>query len=203
MLEKLFQELNQIHFSGALPLPALTWNSRLRSSAGRFAPGSRNPLRPRAPEIEMASYLRELPDGDYHIKDTLLHEMVHYYLWHARKPYGHTAEFNAILRRVGARRYNPVPKLSPVKYWYACPHCTVKVPARRKLGPAACAVCCKKFNGGKFSAKFLLRISTQSNGPAMQITEAEEKIAVISPAEIIQRLESLKEMILRKSGMRA
>lgn len=200
MLENLFQELNDQHFGGALPVPTLTWNSRLRSSAGRFAPGSRNPLRPREPEIEVATYLKELSDGAYHIRDTLLHEMVHYYLWNARRPYGHTSEFNAILKRVGARRYNPVPKVSPVKHWYVCTNCSVSVPARRKLGTAACASCCKKWNGGKFSAKYILKLSNAPTAPKepISITAEEESIGFIAPEEIVRRLESLKQMLISK-----
>ena len=118
MLENFFHELNQIHFNGTLPLPELEWNSRLSSTAGRFCPGSRNPLRPRRPKIEIASYLKSLKEGSLHIRDTVLHEMIHYYLWHQGRPCGHTEEFHAIMKKVGAKRWNPVPKDRPIKHWY-------------------------------------------------------------------------------------
>lgn len=191
VLEQLFQELNLRHFQGELPLLKLTWNPRLRSTAGRFGPGSRNPLRPRAPLIEIAAYLEKIPEGEYHVKDTLLHEMIHYYLWFKKKPYGHTSEFHAIMKRVGARRYNPVPKLSPIKHWYECPKCLIRVPARRKLGPSACAVCCKKFNRGEFSALYVLR---KINGSSEKVEPAKS----LPPNEIIRRLEALKQMIQKK-----
>lgn len=200
MLEGLFQELNKRHFGEALPLPNLVWNSRLRSSAGRFAPGSRNPLRPRNPEIEVASYLKELADAEIHIRDTLLHEMVHYYLWHQKKPYGHTPEFHQILKRVGARRYNPVPKLSPVKYWYECKNCKKKIPARRKIRLSACADCCNRWNQGYFSEKFLLELSS---GPGTVVSnsatakETKNSEPTLAPNVLIARLESLKQMILQ------
>lgn len=178
MLEILFQELNTLHFEAVLPLPRLVWNSRLRTSAGRFCPGSRNPLRPRAPEIEIAAYLKELTDGSAHIRDTLLHEMVHYFLWHKRRPYGHTAEFHTILKRVGAQRYNPVPRLSPVKHWYECPQCRTKYPARRKLQDSACAACCKRYNQGHYSARYLLRISS----PPLEVPEQTPLAAQPEPA---------------------
>ncbi len=207
MLENLFQELNKRHFGDALPIPKLVWNSRLRSSAGRFAPGSRNPLRPKTPEIEVASYLKELADAEFHIRDTLLHEMVHYFLWHQKKPYGHTPEFHQILKRAGARRYNPVPKLSPVKYWYECKTCQKKIPARRKIRLSACADCCNRWNRGYFSEKFLLVMSSApetngekpgfKSGNEQHKTKIDEAPLPLPPQVLISRLESLKQMILR------
>lgn len=202
MLENLFQQLNREHFSEKLPLPLLRWNPRLRTSAGRFSPGSRNPLRPRNPLIEVASYLRELEGGDKHIRDTLLHEMVHYLLWHEKKPYGHTPEFHSILKKVGASRYNPVPKLSPVKYWYVCGHCRVRIPARRKLSDTACLACCEKWNGGRFSSRYLLKIlpaacsgelPAQTSAAPVAISRTEEKILPF--AEVVSLLDDLKEQI--------
>jgi predicted SprT family Zn-dependent metalloprotease len=193
VLETIFHELNRDHFAGELPLPALAWNPRLRTTAGRFSPGSRNPLLRREPRIEVASYLRELADGAMHIRDTVLHEMIHYFLWHKRRPYGHTEEFYTIMKRVGAKRYNPVPKLAPVKYWYVCASCRVRVPARRRLGQVACASCCEKFNQGNFSARYLLQIwsGTGERSPEPEPT--------LSPEEIIRRLEEIKSSILART----
>jgi predicted SprT family Zn-dependent metalloprotease len=202
VLEQLFQELNQIHFSGELPLPSLRWNSRLSSSAGRFCPGSRNPIQPRPPEIEVASYLRTLEDGMDHIRDTLLHEMVHYFLWHHRQPYGHTPEFHRILKRVGARRYNSVPKLRPVKHWYQCPGCRVVIPARRKIRNSACAPCCKKYNHGEYTDRFrLIAVSAPPPTPpgTPQTRQRASEQPVLPPEEIVRRLEELKRMLLGSS----
>ncbi len=189
MLEKIFAELNAQHFQGELPPLPLRWNSRLRSSAGRFVPGSRNPLFPRLSEIEIATYLRDLPDGEFHIRDTLLHELVHYFLWQKKRPYGHTAEFKAILKRVGARRYNPVPRLTPVKYIYRCPHCATTIPARRKIRASACASCCKKFNGGYYADKFRLQLDKDAKSAVPQMLNP------LAPEEIVRRLEDLKRKI--------
>lgn len=200
LLKEIFQELNERHFGGVLPLPTLKWNSRLSSTAGRFCPGSRNPLFPRAPEIDVASYLRGIPDGDMHIRDTVLHEMIHYYLWHCRRPYGHTAEFHEILRRVGAKRFNPVPKQKPVKYWYECPSCSVRIPARRRMEKYACAKCCDRSNGGYFSERFRLRLSTS---PAPEKTSApapKKENASLPVSEVMRRLEELKRIVIRARG---
>lgn len=161
MLEALFQQINEQHFDGFLEAPELLWNSRLRSSAGRFIPGRRSwqaVLRGETSRavIEVATYLKEIDQADHHIRDTLAHEMIHYWLWTRRRPYGHTDEFWMKMQAMGVSRYNPVPKLRPVKYQYRCPGCQKVFPARRKLGKLACADCCKRHSGGKYDSRFLL-----------------------------------------------
>lgn len=196
----LFEQLNQQYFQGELPLPMLTWNSRLSSSAGRFCPGSRNILIPRPPHIEIAAYLRKIPDSEFHIRDTMLHEMVHYLLWHRREPYGHTPEFHRILKRVGARRYNPVPNRKPAKHHYQCPACRIVIPARRQIKNSACLACCKKFNGGKYSEKFRLvptRAPTAPSPDQLRSTTDQEELPMLEPQEVINRLEALKRMLIK------
>lgn len=195
-LETIFTELNGLHFADSLPLPILRWNSRLSSTAGRFCPGSRiHIVNPRKCEIEVATYLRELADGEMHVRDTILHEMIHYHLWHSGKPYGHTEEFRRILKKVGAKRFNPVPKLRPYKHLYECPKCRKQIPARRRIEDSACRDCCKKYASGNFDRRFLLL-------PAIvrerEITLAEQP--ALSPSEIVRRLEELKQMLLRKTS---
>lgn len=190
-LAELFQNLNAQFFGGKIPLCELVWNSRLRSSAGRFSPGSRNPLLPRPAKIEIATYLRELPDAAHHIRDTLLHEMVHYYLWFQKRPYGHTPEFNAILKTVGASRYNQVPKTSPAKHHYQCPGCKVVYPTKRRIRDSACASCCKKYSRGRFDARFRLELCGKPQNPTVKLEET-----LMPVEETIRRLEGLKNMIL-------
>lgn len=201
-LSSLFSELNTHHFRAELPLPLLCWNSRLTTTAGRFTPGSRNPFRPRAPQIEVAGYLLELSGGEAHVRDTLLHEMVHYLLWHRRRPYGHTAEFHQILKAVGASRYNPVPQLRPVKYWYECPHCLVRTPARRELGDVACADCCQKLAGGRYSARFRLAKLPAGAGPSHAPVPVKELPPPIPFGELVDRLSELRA-IVREAELRS
>lgn len=155
-LRQIFDDLNEKHFDGFLDAPVLSWNSRLRTSAGRFIPGSRRFFRLKPPEIEVASYLKTETDGERHIIDTIAHEMIHYWLWVRKKPYGHTDEFYRKMKQMGASRYNPVPKLRPPKYFYQCPGCEQEFPARRKLGTLACLTCCKKHAGGRYDSRFKL-----------------------------------------------
>jgi len=159
MLERVFDEINQRHFDGFLDRPVLRWNSRLRSSAGRFFPGSRTWLQQRPPIIEIASYLQQESQAEALIRDTMAHEMIHYWLWVRRRPYGHTDEFWVRMKQMGVSRYNPVPKTRPYRYVYQCISCRTQFPARRKLGPLACAKCCKAHAGGRYDARFRLELA--------------------------------------------
>ena len=162
-LQSLFDEINGTCFGGLLPLPQLSWNSRLRTTAGRFAPGRRKLLREIPPRIEIASYLLEEENGLAIIKDTLAHEMIHYWLWFRRRPHGHTAEFYAKMNELGVSRYNTVPRHRPYKYLYSCPSCMISFPARKRLRAMACRACCDKHTGGRYDKRFrLVAESTES-----------------------------------------
>lgn len=153
-LISIFDELNQRHFDGFLERPVLRWNARLRTSSGRFFPGSRARALPAT--IEVASYLLEETDAEIHVRETIAHELIHYWLWVRRRPYGHTEEFYDKMQIMGARRYNPVPRKRPYKYLYQCSHCETIFKARRRLGPLACAKCCRSFSGGRYDERFKL-----------------------------------------------
>ena len=117
-LLEIFKQLNEKHFDGFLDPPVLRWNGRLRTASGRFFPGARQKkfgLRAvaRPPIIEVASYLLQESEGELHIRETLAHEMIHYWLWVRSRPHGHTDEFYAKMTEMGARRYNPVPRRLP------------------------------------------------------------------------------------------
>lgn len=160
-LHRIFAEINDAHFDGFLTVPVLRWNSRLRSSAGRFIPGHRRGLFANAqPTIEVASYLLEETNGPELIYDTIGHEMIHYWLWIRRRPYGHTPEFTAKMQMMGVSRYNPVPRLRPYKYLYRCSGCKKEFKTRRKLGPLACSDCCKVHSGGRYDKRFALYLDS-------------------------------------------
>lgn len=159
-LLEIFNRINERHFDGHLDPPLLKWNSRLRSSAGRFIPGRRKFLREDPPMIEVASYLIEEEKAEELVADTVAHEMIHYWLWVRRRPYGHTPEFYAKMRVMGVSRYNPVPRQRPYKYQYVCGTCQKRFPARKRLGKLACAACCKQHAGGRFDPRFLLVLET-------------------------------------------
>lgn len=157
-----FERINGDHFDGFLTPPILRWNARLRASAGRFIPGSRRFWQDRPAVIEVASYLKEEAEADRHVSDTLAHEMIHYWLWVRRRPYGHTVQFYEKMRAMGVSRYNPVPRLRPAKYIYRCLGCTRDFPARRRLARSlACADCCRVHAQGEYDPRFRLELVRQ------------------------------------------
>ena len=158
-LEPLFTEINLKHFDGFLDLPVLQWNSRLRSSAGRFIPGSRKFLRVYPPRIEIALYLNEEEKASQLIYDTMGHEMIHLWLWVRRRPYGHTPDFLFKMEEMGVSRYNSVPRTRSFKYIYQCSACLKSFPSRKRLGTLACSLCCEKHAGGRYDARFKLVLS--------------------------------------------
>jgi predicted SprT family Zn-dependent metalloprotease len=159
----MFNGINLTCFGGALEIPKLIWNSRLRASAGRFIPGSRKFPSLYPPRIEIASYLREEARCYELVYDTMAHEMIHLWLWVRRRPYGHSAEFLKKMNEMGVSRYNPVPRLRPYKYLYLCQNCEKSFPARKKLGTLACAACCKAHSKGRYDSRFKLVLSQALN----------------------------------------
>lgn len=155
-LRRIFQELSQEHFDGFLDEPALRWNARLRSCAGRFVPGSRKRPDQLPPAIEIAAYLRQDVRPEALIRETMAHEMIHYWLWVRGRPHGHTEEFIAKMKRMGVPRFNPAPRSRPYRFVYACGACDREFLAREKLGPLACTACCQAHSGGKFDSRFQL-----------------------------------------------
>ncbi len=158
-LREVFDQLNLRWFEGFLDAPVLVWNTRLRSSAGRFFPGSRRLFRIHPPKIEIASYLMTEDQASVLIADTMAHEMIHYWLWVRKRPYGHTGEFLAKMRSMGVSRYNTVPKLRLPKWEYECPECKKTFQTRRKLGTLACLHCCKQHTQGRYDSRFRLSLS--------------------------------------------
>jgi predicted SprT family Zn-dependent metalloprotease len=151
-LSKIFAEWNEQSFECELPLPEIRWNGRLRTSAGRFIPGYDHCV------IEVASYLRDEIDAEKLIRDTLGHEMIHYWLFVRNQPYGHTPEFHRKMEEIGVSRYNPVPKHRPFKHCYECRSCSQRIFVRKRLRMAACAACCNEHAEGKFDSRFQLRL---------------------------------------------
>ncbi|MCO5143372.1 MAG: SprT-like domain-containing protein [Oligoflexia bacterium] len=198
-LEQIFLELNTLHFQQSLPTPLLQWNKKLRTTAGRFSPGSKRFAFARLAKIEIADYLKALPEGSMHVRDTILHEMIHYYLWFHNRPYGHTPEFHKIMKTVGAKRYNPVPQLTEVKHWYYCKNCGKEVPTRRRLKESACLDCCKKWNRGKYSNKYALVRSHEKKEKNLELVAAHEASPtvekILSKEEIFSKIEQIKRAI--------
>ncbi len=150
-LVRIFADWNLRSFDGSLPRPILRFNARLQSTAGRFM------ITRNIAIIEIATYLLHEENAVDLIFDTLGHEMIHYWLWVQRKPYGHTREFWEKMEEMGVSRFNPVPKHRPFKHEYKCPNCERIIQTRKRMGRAACAECCKDHADGQFDSRFLLQ----------------------------------------------
>lgn len=154
----IFENINNDHFDGFLDPPALKWNAHLSKCAGRFIPGVRKHINEMPPQIEVARYLLQKKEAQALVRDTVAHEMIHYWLWLRRRPHGHTEEFLTKMNHMGVSRYNPVPKkrIANVIYW--CSNCKKQFPATRKTGTLACAECCNKFANGNYDERFKLMV---------------------------------------------
>ncbi len=159
-LDRAFQWINDRYFDGFLDPPELIWNSRLRTCAGRFTPGkSKAPFLAMKPKIEIAQYLADLNQATLLVQDVLGHEMIHYWLWVRRRPYGHTPEFYSKLEEMGVSRYNPAPKKKRQSaYVYVCESCQTQFPSNKYHPTLACASCCQKHSQGKFDQQFQLAL---------------------------------------------
>lgn len=129
-----------------------TFNSRLRSTGGRYFP--------RTHHIEISTLQLEL-NGSDEVEKIIKHELCHYHLhlaksgWHHRDP-----EFKELLKRVGGTRYCqslPIPKRQEAfKYLLVCAACGMEYPRKRKLNP-------RRYACGRCRGKLQLR-----NLPAME-----------------------------------
>lgn len=162
-LVRMFSEWNLRSFGGELPILELRFNPRLRISAGRFIPCEGSAI------IEIASYLMEESNPEDLIKDTLGHELIHYWLWVKNRPYGHTSEFHQKLMEIGVSRYNTVPRHRPFKHIYSCQSCEQKIFVRKKLKTAACAACCNQYAQGKYHKQFKLKLVASGEGLVPEI----------------------------------
>ncbi len=134
------------------------WNPRLRTAAGR-ADFQKN-------LISLNPRLRD--HGAAEIERTLLHELAHL-LAHFRagrsRINAHGAEWRqacADLGIAGEKRCHTLPfpaiRRRP-RFLYRCPECAREFPRVRRIRRAlACLECCRRFNRGRFEARFRLRL---------------------------------------------
>lgn len=146
---------------GGAKLVTVTWNARLRSTAGyaRY-PGW---------AIELNPLLREF-DGQ--VERTLKHELAHLIAYHRsgrRRIEPHGREWRQACADLGipgekAQHRLPLPRNEVErKLTYACPVCKTTVQRVRKFRrPTACLRCCKMHAGGQYDGRFRLVLVPQS-----------------------------------------
>ncbi len=152
--------LNALQLPGGAKLVTVTWNARLRSTAGyaRY-PGW---------VIELNPLLREF-EGQ--VERTLKHELAHLIAYHRsgrRRIEPHGREWRLACADLGipdesARHRLPLPRNEiERRLTYACPACQTQVRRVRKFRrPTACLTCCNKHAGGRYDGRFRLALVTE------------------------------------------
>jgi predicted SprT family Zn-dependent metalloprotease len=149
-----FRVVNRAKFDGVLPEFAIVFNPFLRRLTGRITYSTRL--------IEISRYhFRQYGFDD--AVATLEHEMLHLYLHTLGRPSGHNALFKQMARQLGIRVFhdNPYPKNRAARdrWVYECPACGRMVfRRRRQRNDLACGVCCRRLTGGRWDARFALRL---------------------------------------------
>lgn len=137
------------------------WLFLFDSSKRRFGQ-----CRPSQKWITLSKHLVALnPENE--VRQTIIHEIAHA-LVPIRMRRGrwemHGPAWQAKMRALGGipvRCYDGTSERNvvkvPPKFYYVCGNCTLRIPRFKKAkGKLACSVCCSKFNGGKFTDRFLL-----------------------------------------------
>jgi len=140
--------------NGASKRILVYWNHRLRSTAGCAYPR----------RIELNPKLKKISWKEIH--RTLKHELAHVlarHRAHGKKIDVHGEEWRKACKDLGIPGeqvfHDILPRICPKRrYVYAC-KCGVKWkrvrPTSKKM---ACLRCCKKYNGGKYSHKFQVKL---------------------------------------------
>ncbi len=148
-LQLLFAQLNLRYFDGVLRAHRIEYNARLTTVTGRIS------YRPAL--IELSSpLLAAHPD---HVRDTLLHEMVHAWLFLMRLPSGHGRDFKAKMHEVGLDSiYHNLPvsrRRSHRRYVLECPRCNLALVRRRRPGVR---VSCARCSPRRFDSRVEMRV---------------------------------------------
>ena len=148
----LFAELNTVFFESTLPSIEVRFSGRLKTTGGQYF---RRPKK----LIQISTRYLAFENAWEEIRDTLGHEMVHFWLDHQGKPCGHTPEFRAKLSACGFNRYS---RLAPVRmrYTYKCPKCEVSY-HRRKRGIWSCGPC----SGKRYNPIYRLVLVDETEAP--------------------------------------
>lgn len=121
----------------------VTFNHRLRTTGGRYLPSQKViELNPR--------YVTEMDEQEF--IGIIKHELVHYHLHIAGKPFGHRdKEFRELLKKTGSPRHcQPLPStLKKYKYYYICRNCNITYKRVRRVN-------IEKYRCGKCRGKIIV-----------------------------------------------
>ncbi len=152
-LQLLFAELNNFHFNGEVPVCRIRYNARFSNSAGRITYSERPLL------IELSpKHFKQNPEA---LRETLLHEMIHAWLFDKNGDTGHGSAFRKKMRDCGmASIYHDLGNVKPFnesvkRYILRCERCSLEL-LRRRL-PAA-AMSCGRCSSRGYDPRFPLKV---------------------------------------------
>ena len=144
---------------GVFPV-CVVWSLRMKTTAGH--------AEWRTNTITLNAALKERAPDE--IGRTLFHELAHLLAHHraaGKRIYPHGVAWHTACHDLGIgdeTRCHNLPferKRLPRKYSYRCPHCAKTIARVRLLRrAAACLDCCRKFNNGRYDARFRLELSS-------------------------------------------
>lgn len=150
-LQLLFARLNNELFGGEIPAHRIAFNARFGNLAGRIT------YKP--PLIELSpKHFERHPEA---LRETLLHEMIHAWLFSRGENPNHGAAFKAKMHELGIGSiYHDLGSASPRRpgsrrFILSCERCGMEIlRKRRPPGAASCGRC----SGRRFDTRFPLRV---------------------------------------------
>ncbi len=152
-LQLLFAQLNNLYFDGQIPACRIAYNARFSNSAGRTTYSVRPML------IELSP--KHFAQSHETLREILLHEMIHAWLFARGMDPGHTPAFKKKMRECGITSiYHDLGNAAPLResqkrYILRCEQCAMEILRRRRPArPMSCGRCSK----GGYDARFPLAI---------------------------------------------
>ncbi len=142
-LQLLFAQLNYQFFNGEIPTHRIRYNARFSNSAGRISYKQKPPL------IELSP--KHFNDNPEALREALLHEMIHAWLFARGENPGHGIDFKRKMKEVGIRSiYHDLGNAKPLqestkRYILRCERCALEVLRKRKPPQrVSCGRCSKR-----------------------------------------------------------
>lgn len=148
-LQLLFAQLNYEFFNGEIPAHRISYNSRFSNCAGRISYKQKPPL------IELSP--KHFEENPIALRETLLHEMIHAWLFSKGQKPGHGADFKRKMKAVGIGSiYHDLGNAPPLResnkrYILRCEKCTMELlRKRRPPHTTSCGRCSKRGYDARF-----------------------------------------------------
>lgn len=165
-LQLLFAELDNLYFNGGVPACRIRYNARFSNSAGRITYNIRPML------IELSpKHFNARPEA---LRETLLHEMIHAWLWDRDRDAGHGAAFRRKMRECGMSSiYHDLGSAKPFnesakRYILRCEKCSSEI-LRRRMPSAltSCGRCSKRGFDRRFPLTIYEIVETREVGDTL------------------------------------